>query len=83
MFISSTEKKQMRESITFLLAETSRLKTEILYLTAKIKVLEDKGSPKPPKQTEEQLKAELKKARQRAYGKAYYQRKKEIQRNKV
>ena len=77
MFISNLEKNQMRESITFLLAETSRLKTEILYLTAKIKVLEDKNSPKPPKKTEEQLQAELKKARQRAYGRAYYQRKKE------
>lgn len=81
MFISNSEKNQMRESITFLLAETSRLKTEILYLLAKIKVLEDKSAPKPPKQTEEQLQAELKKARQRAYGRAYYQRKKEREAN--
>ena len=81
MFISNSEKNQMRESITFLLAETSRLKTEILYLLAKIKVLEDKSAPKPLKQTEEQLQAELKKARQRAYGRAYYQRKKEREAN--
>jgi len=82
MFISNLEKDQMRESITFLLAETSRCKTEILILTAKIKVLEDKSAPKPvkpktPKKTEEQLKAELKKARQRVYARNYYQRKKE------
>jgi hypothetical protein len=42
MFISNAEKNQMRESITYLLAETSRLKSEILFLTAKIKVLEGK-----------------------------------------
>jgi RNase adaptor protein for sRNA GlmZ degradation len=42
MFISNAEKNQMRESITYLLAETSRVKSEILFLTAKIKVLEGK-----------------------------------------
>ena len=43
MFISNAEKNQMRESITYLLAETSRVKSEILFLTAKIKVLEGKA----------------------------------------
>lgn len=77
MFISKQEKDQMRESITFLLGETSKLKTDILFLSAKVKVLEEKGAPKPVKLTEEELKVEMKKARQRAYGRAYYQRKKE------
>ena len=47
MFISNAEKNQMRESITYLMAETSRVKSEILFLTAKIKVLE--GGKTPPK----------------------------------
>jgi len=80
MFISSKEKVHIQnaiESLRFGLADAT---TEILYLKAKIKVLEDKSAPKPaktPKKTEEQLKAELKKARQRVYAKTYYQRKKE------
>jgi hypothetical protein len=80
MFISSKEKVHIQnaiESLRFGLADAT---TEILYLKAKIKVLEDKSAPKPikpPKKTEAQLKAELKKARQRVYSKAYYQRKKE------
>ena len=74
MFISSTEKALIQEAI-------ESLRIEVLYLKAKIKVLEDKSAPKPPKQTEEQLQAELKKARQRAYGRAYYQRKKEREAN--
>jgi RNase adaptor protein for sRNA GlmZ degradation len=50
MFISNAEKNQMRESITYLLAETSRVKSEILFLTAKIKVLEGKTTePKKPR----------------------------------
>jgi len=82
MFILSKEKAHIQnaiESLRFGLADAT---TEILYLKAKIKVLEDKSvtkpiKPKSPKKTEEQLKAELKKARQRVYGRTYYQRKKE------
>jgi hypothetical protein len=70
MFISNSEKKQMRESITFLLAETSRLKTEILYLTAKIKALEG-VKPTPKKQT-----TAAQRAKQREYMRAYKARKK-------
>lgn len=81
MFISSTEKASIQESIESLRAGLAGVNIEILYLKAKIKALEDKG--KPLKQTEEQLQAELKKARQRAYGRAYYQRKKEKERNEV
>lgn len=79
MFISSKEKTNIQnavESLRFGLADAT---TEILYLKAKIKVLEEKkaDAEKPKKPTEDELKLELKKARQRAYGKAYYQRKKE------
>ena len=81
MFISSTEKASIQESIESLRAGLAGVNIEILYLKAKIKALEDKSAPKPPKQTEEQLQAELKKARQRAYGRAYYQRKKEREAN--
>jgi dsDNA-specific endonuclease/ATPase MutS2 len=77
MFISKKEKIHIQnaiESLRFGLADAT---TEILYLKAKVKVLEEKNAPKPVKMTEEELKEELKKARQRAYGRAYYQRKKE------
>lgn len=63
MFISNLEKNQMRESITFLLAETSRLKTEILYLTAKLKV----ASAKPVRKRL----TEAQRARQREYNQKY------------
>ena len=79
MFISSTEKALIQEAIESLRAGLAGVNIEVLQLKAKIKALEDKG--KPPKQTEEQLQAELKKARQRAYGRAYYQRKKEREAN--
>ena len=68
MFISNLEKNQMRESITFLLAETSRLKTEILYLTAKLKV----ASAKPVRKRL----TEAQRAKQREYNKKYSARKK-------
>jgi hypothetical protein len=67
MFISNLEKNQMRESITFLLAETSRLKTEILYLTAKLKVASEK--PVRKRLTEAQ------RAKQREYNQRYKARK--------
>lgn len=51
MFISNAEKNQMRESITYLLAETSRVKSEILFLTAKIKVLKGVATPTKKKRT--------------------------------
>jgi hypothetical protein len=77
MFISSKEKQNIHSSIIELRKELLSLNSEILFLKAKVKVLEEKSAPKPVKLTEEELKAELKKARQRVYSKAYYQRKKE------
>jgi hypothetical protein len=67
MFISNLEKNQMRESITFLLAETSKLKTEILYLTAKLKV----ASAKPVRKRL----TEAQRAKQREYNQKYTARK--------
>jgi hypothetical protein len=77
MFISSKEKQNIHSSIIELRKELLSLNSEILFLKAKVKVLEEKNAPKPVKLTEEELKVEMKKARQRAYGRAYYQRKKE------
>jgi len=81
VFISSTEKAVIQAAIESLRVGLADATTEILQLKAKIKALEDKGAPKLPKKTEEQLQAELKKARRRAYGRAYYQRKKEREAN--
>jgi len=75
MFISNLEKKQMQESITFLLAETSRVKSEILYLTAKIKALEGK-KPAPKKKL-----TEAQRARQREYAKKYQAKKRMEKKN--
>jgi hypothetical protein len=78
MFIYKAEKEEMQRSITFLLGEFSKIWGDHLVLKAKIKVLEEKSKePKQEKPTEEELKTELRKARQRTYAKAYYQRKKE------
>lgn len=78
MFISKVQKEYILNSIESLRSIVVGSSTEILYLKAKVKVLEEKNQePKPVKLTEEELKTELKKARQRAYAKAYYQRKKE------
>ena len=74
MFISNAEKNQMRESITFLLGETSRLKSEVLFLTAKIKVLEGKTPPKKPRK-QSTMSAEGR-ARIGAAVKAYHAKKK-------
>ena len=70
MFISSSEKEKIHEGITLLCAEVAKLKTEIIVLTAKIKVLE--GTKNPPKK---QLTA-AQKAAQREYMRAYKARKK-------
>lgn len=78
MFISNKEKQNIHSTMLELHADLMKLKTEVLFLTAKVKVLEEKKAPTEKKKlTEEELQVELKKARQRAYGRAYYQRKKE------
>lgn len=81
MFISSKEKADIHKAIENLRVDLDDATTEILYLKAKVKVLQDKSAPKPVKLTTEELTVEMKKARQRAYGRAYYQRKKEREAN--
>lgn len=80
MFISNQEKKQMRESITYLLAETSNLKNEILFLTSKLKAAEGnilvlKEEIRQTKKVKKALTA-AQKTKQREYQKAYNARKK-------
>ena len=70
MFISSSEKEKIHEGITLLCAEVAKLKTEIIVLIAKIKVLEGTKTP-PKKQT-----TAAQKAKQREYMRAYKARKK-------
>jgi hypothetical protein len=78
MFISNQEKQNIHSNMLELHADLMKLRTEVLFLTAKIKALEERKAPTEKKKlTEEELKVELKKARQRAYGRTYYQRKKE------
>jgi hypothetical protein len=69
MFISSSEKEKIHEGITLLSAEVAKLKTEIIFLTAKIKASE--GAKVTPKK---QLTA-AQKAKQREYMRKYTARK--------
>jgi hypothetical protein len=69
MFISSSEKEKIHEGITLLCAEVAKLKTEIIFLTAKIKVSE--GAKVTPKK---QLTA-AQKAKHREYMRKYTARK--------
>lgn len=73
MFISKQEKNEMQESITYLLGETSKLHTHIVFLTGKIKALE--GAKPVVKRVKKKMTAEQK-AKQRQYQKAYNERKK-------
>ena len=86
MFISKEEKeliqtrlngyaKTMKEA----LVDISKLKAKVAELEANLEKAEK--PPKPHKPTEQELKAELRKIRQRAYGRAYYQRKREEEKN--
>ena len=76
MFISNEEKSKILSDLEYVKYQNSLFHSRLNILEKKIAQLEPKPV-KAKKQTEEQLKAELKKARQRAYGRAYYQRKKE------
>jgi hypothetical protein len=69
MFISSSEKEKIHEGITLLNAEVAKLKTEIIFLTAKIKASEG-AKVTPKKQT-----TAAQKAKQREYMRKYTARK--------
>ena len=70
MFISTKEKEKINEGITMLCAEVAKLKTDIIFLTAKVKALEG-VKPTPKKQT-----TATQRAKQREYMRAYKARKK-------
>jgi len=63
MFIYKAEKEEMQRSITYLLGEFSKLYSELLYVKAKVKVLE--GTPVKKVKTPEQ------KAKQAEYMRKY------------
>jgi phage I-like protein len=69
MFISNSEKAKINEGITLLCAEVAKLKTEIIFLTAKIKASEGAKVPPKKEKTSAQLKA------QREYMRKYTARK--------
>ena len=70
MFISNSEKAKINEGITLLCAEVAKLKTDVIFLTAKIKALEGvKATPK--RQT-----TAAQRAKQREYMRKYKARKK-------
>jgi hypothetical protein len=69
MFISSSEKEKIHEGITLLCAEVAKLKTEIIFLTAKIKASEGAKATPKKQPTEAQKKA------QREYMRKYTARK--------
>ena len=70
MFISKNEKVYIERSITDLFATVEKLKTEVIYLSAKVKVLENIDKDK----IEERIK--LKKDKQREYNRRYKAKKK-------
>jgi Tfp pilus assembly protein PilN len=75
MFISNLEKENIHTGMLNLHSEVAKLKTEILFLTGKIKALE---VAKPAvKRVKKKMTAEQK-AKQRQYQKAYNERKKSL-----
>ena len=76
MFISNSEKENIHTGILYLHSELAKLKDEILFLSTKIKVLEEKKPEvaKPARKKKPMTAAQ--KAKQRQYQKAYGERKK-------
>ena len=70
MFISRNEKLYIERSITDLFATVEKLKTEVIFLTAKIKVLENIDKEK----IAERIK--IQKDKQREYNRRYKAKKK-------
>jgi len=70
MFISTKEKQKINEGITMLCAEVAKLKTDVIFLTAKIKALEG------VKPTQKRQTTAAQRAKQREYMRAYKARKK-------
>ena len=76
MFISTEERLRIVSELSLASSQITALITLVGELGKKVEELEKKAVlQKQRKPTEEELKAEMKKARQRAYGRAYYHRK--------
>lgn len=73
MFISNLEKENIHAGILDLQSKISKLTTDVLFLTGKIKALE--GAKPVVKRVKKKMTAEQR-AKQRQYQKAYNERKK-------
>jgi hypothetical protein len=69
MFISNQEKKTISDKLEKLTSITNKLTTEVIVLSAKIKVLEGKNAPIKPSRTK--VTPEHKKQKQREYNRRY------------
>lgn len=78
MFISRADKDRIEQSIMDLLVATDRLNNEVLYLSAKIKVLEAKKIKQP--KVKKQM-TEAQRAKQREYAKRYQAKKRMEKKN--
>ena len=74
MFISNKEKQNIHSEILDLHSRISKLMTDVIYLTGKMKALEA-TKPVAAKRVKKKMTAEQR-AKQRQYQKAYNQRKK-------
>ena len=74
MFISNQEKQSISDKLEKLTAITNKLATEIIMLSAKIKVLEGKAVTIKPKRTK--VTPEHRKQKQREYNRRYAEKKK-------
>jgi hypothetical protein len=74
MFISNQEKQSISDKLEKLTSITNKLATEIIMLSAKIKVLEGKNVPTKPSRTK--VTPEHKKQKQREYNRRYAAKKK-------
>lgn len=77
MFISNEEKTNIHSAILALRSEVTKLTTDVLFLTAKVKALEG-TKPVAAKRVKKKMTAEQR-AKQRQYQKAYNERKKAAQ----
>ena len=69
MFISNQEKQSIKDKLAKLTEINNKLTTEVIMLSAKIKVLEGKNAPIKPSRTK--VTPEHKKQKQREYNRRY------------
>jgi hypothetical protein len=76
MFISSQEKKSIHNRLSELTTIIDKLTTEVVILSAKVKVLENKKPEEAKPARKKKPMTAAQKAKQRQYQKAYNERKK-------